>query len=189
MLATLSWRALSRGLGPEPARVDHDFAGFTWRVRSRSPVFQLVLSTIVELSTEVVLATWLWGLTVGWGQATAGRWVLGSWGVVQLAVMALAIAWDVGARTRLRQVRVTPHSIRLGPREQIPTSSITAVRVGGSGWGPLHRAQLEVHHHSGRITVAADGDEASSLQSIASSIEQLVPTLRRATGHVTPLPS
>ena len=164
-------------LGAQPAKLDEDFAGFTWLVRSRTPAFQRVLSGIVELSTELLalVALWAW-----WSGSAPGlaRAALPVWACIQVLVIMVAMAWDLGGRERLARVRVTPHSLRLGGRVQVPLTEIVEVTARGHGIGPLHRAELVLRTEARTRVIAADGDDLPSLGRLAARIAALVPASR-----------
>ena len=154
-------------LGVRSAEIEDDFAGFTWHVRPRSPLFQHLINGTVELSTELLLLVVAWVFWTG-AEATPSvvRLVLPLWGAVQLLVMLVAMAWDVGGRQRVVRLRVTHDAVWMGSRH-IRLCEVSDIRAHAQGAGPLHRADLTIVHTQGTVTIAADGDDLASLVELA----------------------
>ena len=101
-------------LGPRPANVTADLAGFTWTVRRRCPSFHALLTGTVELSTEIVAVVVIWGMTAGWHTMGLQDVVLPAWGAIQVLVIAVAVGWQLEGRRRVVRLHVTPHLMRWG---------------------------------------------------------------------------
>lgn len=145
-----------------PPLVSEGTVAFTWHPRARSVHLQRLLSSVVELSSEGLLAVVLWT----WLHGSAGpltQWAIPLWVAVQVLVMGVAVGWDADGRTRVRTVTIDGQQVRIGPR-RLHRDAIEHAEIVSDGWGPLRRVTMRIRHDAGAVRIAADGDHRRELE-------------------------